>query len=74
MWKISKMADHERNRRKFGTLGTGYYSAQICGTFDAQFLEFALGSIRCTSQNFQIDDFQNQLLSQFSPDFNETLL
>ncbi len=52
MWNISKIASRRVKWMKIWN--SGYYSAHIKGTFDAQFLEFGLGSFGalCKFYNF----------------------
>ncbi len=69
MWNISKTADRRVKRTKIWDLE--YYSVHIhvYGTFDAQCLEFGLGSFGAVGK---IPIFETLLLQQFSLDFNQT--
>ncbi len=71
IWNISKTADCRAKRIQIWD--SGYYNAHIADTFDAQFLEFGLGSFgaRCKFSDFTI--FKTLLLSQFPSDFIQTL-
>ena len=66
MWNILKAADRRVKRMKIWD--SGYYSAYMQRTFDAQFLEFGLRSFGglCKISNFTI--FKTLLLCQFSSD------
>ncbi len=54
MWNISKTADSRVKWTKI--CDSGYYSANMQGTFDAGFIEFGLGSFSalCKISNFRI--------------------
>ncbi len=66
MWNISKMVDCRAKRTT--VWDSEYFSAHMKVSFDARFLEFALGSfgVLCKISNCTV--FKTLLLSQFSSD------
>ena len=61
MWTILKTADRRAKRTKIW--GSGYYSVDAKGTFDARFLEFGLGSFGALSNFAIFNVFQFHLIS-----------
>ncbi len=72
IWNISKMADHRAKLMKIWD--SPCYRAHVDGTFDAQFLEFGLGSFGALCQVSDVKIFKRLLLPHFSFNFNQTLL
>ena len=70
MWNILKTADCRVKLMKIWD--SGCYSTHMEGTFDAQFLDFGLGSFRALCKISDSMIFETLLLQQFSYDFNQT--